>query len=99
MTAGHLDCLDLLLQAGANPHTQDNMGITPSHLAAGEGHRSAIQALLTAGADMTVVDSQGLSPLSCAVLQGRSVVVRWLLDSQPLLRGEAAGRNGRGSNR
>jgi ankyrin repeat protein len=58
-SAGHEDCVHLLLRAGALTGHADRWGRTALHLAAQNGHAAATQLLLTAGADPFIEDCKG----------------------------------------
>ena len=47
-----LDCLHMLLEAGADIHAPDRYQNTPLHLAANSGHAKVVAALIKAGADV-----------------------------------------------
>jgi len=77
-SAGTLECVTLLLEAGANPNCKAKSGIetstyyrdiqvvgeTPLHLAAAYGSKAMIEVLLQYGADPALKDDRGESPLS-----------------------------------
>jgi len=48
---GHLDCVVVLLQRGADPNTQDQAGKTPLHWAASQGNGQCCAMLIEGGAD------------------------------------------------
>ena len=61
-----LECLRLMLEAGAKPSTDELM------FAAERGHTEAVSMFLKAGADPTCVDSKGYSALLYAALNGHA---------------------------
>ena len=75
---GTLDCVKLLLEAGANPNVKAKSGIptctyyrdinvvgeTPLHLAAAYGSKEMIELLLKYNADPSIKDDRGESPLT-----------------------------------
>eukprot|EP00199_Chlamydomonas_sp_CCMP681_P002019 CAMPEP_0119102154 /NCGR_PEP_ID=MMETSP1180-20130426/1002_1 /TAXON_ID=3052 ORGANISM="Chlamydomonas cf sp, Strain CCMP681" /NCGR_SAMPLE_ID=MMETSP1180 /ASSEMBLY_ACC=CAM_ASM_000741 /LENGTH=346 /DNA_ID=CAMNT_0007086393 /DNA_START=181 /DNA_END=1221 /DNA_ORIENTATION=- len=56
---GKADCVELLLEAGADPNQQDVQGYTPLHMAVGYMHTSSITELLKAGANPQLRDVNG----------------------------------------
>ena len=69
---GRVDCLRMLLKAGANIHAPDQYHRTPLHIAADCGHAKVVAALLEAGADVNRGDANGETPLHSTC---------WLIDS------------------
>jgi acyl-CoA-binding protein len=63
---GHVDCMTVLIKAGANLNAGDNDGITPLQAAVISGHRPACLSLLEAGADPDQEDRDGDTPRACA---------------------------------
>ena len=75
---GTLECVTLLLKAGANPNCKAKsdietstyyrdikvVGETPLHLAAAYGSKAMIEVLLQYGADPSIKDDRGESPLT-----------------------------------
>ncbi|XP_046398435.1 transient receptor potential channel pyrexia [Ischnura elegans] len=61
----HMDCIPILLTAGADLHekTQDHNGFTPLHILASDGEAEGVKVLLKAGASPAAVDARGQSPL------------------------------------
>ena len=51
----------LLLELGADPNQQGDLGMTAMHYASAKGHTSVVDALLEAGADPTILDEFGRS--------------------------------------
>ncbi|NWH66180.1 ANKE1 protein, partial [Geococcyx californianus] len=77
-SALHLACMkndtgmcSFLLEQGAHPDVQDNMGRTPAMKAAELGHELALDLLAKAKADMTVVDNEGKGILFYCILPTR----------------------------
>ena len=61
---GQLDAEKLLIQAGANLNSQNNMGGTPLHMACYFCRPAIVELLLQSGADLKQVDSHGMTPLA-----------------------------------
>lgn len=61
--AGHPEIVALLIEAGANVHSENNDGETALHLAAGKGRTQVTRILLAAGADFEARDGNGRTPL------------------------------------
>ena len=68
--ADHLDCVDRLLEAGADPSTADQWGRTPMHRAAENGHLACVDRLLDAGADHSTASDEGMTPMYFAAHNG-----------------------------
>ena len=77
---GHLECMRLLLQHGADVCTHNAIGVSPLHRAAGSGRLQAVELLFTAKADPTATDSEGCTPLHAACVKGHSAVTSYLLN-------------------
>ena len=67
---GHLECMTLLLERGANVLAAGGDGGSPLHRAAMRGHAACVRALLSHGASVDQVDKTGDTPLSRAALSG-----------------------------
>ena len=65
---GHLDIVQILLQAKAKPDLQDEIGDTALLLAAMKGHSDIVQHLLECGANPNISSRDGRTPLYAAVL-------------------------------
>ena len=81
-SAGHTDCVNLLLSHGANSKSTTANGQTPLHYAASRARIPIITLLLNAGAPVSVQDSLGSTPLHRAASQGHTEAVRLLLDGR-----------------
>lgn len=78
VAAGSLPCLEVLIQAGANPNVIAG-GATPLHIAADSGNMDIIKCLLQAGGDPNTSDDDGLKPIQVAALRNNLEVVEHLL--------------------
>merc|ERR1711964_953835 len=58
---GHVSCLSILLESGAEVNAEDDLGHTPLLAAACNGHNRAMQILLENWADADVEDVSGRS--------------------------------------
>ncbi|KAK1935364.1 Serine/threonine-protein phosphatase 6 regulatory ankyrin repeat subunit A [Phytophthora citrophthora] len=72
---GWYQCLQLLLDAGADPHGRNAKGFKPSHLAATP---ECLEALLAYGDDLLQGDKLGRSPLFVACARNRVACVEFL---------------------
>eukprot|EP00439_Symbiodinium_sp_Y106_P052070 s1657_g6.t4 len=79
---GHLEVVELLLEARADPHRATNDGITPLFIAAQEGQLEVARLLLEVHADKDMVMEDGTSPLLIASQSGKVEVVRLLLEAK-----------------
>ena len=76
---GHVDCVRLLLQRGADVRKSIDGCGGAAHLAAMWGHPKALTAVLAAGCNVDSTDDGGITPLMYAAIQGRVSCVRLLL--------------------
>lgn len=72
---GWKDCLERLLQSGANPHVKNAKGFRPSHIAKTP---ACLQLLLSYGDDLIQGDVLGRSPLFTACARSRDECVAYL---------------------
>lgn len=82
--AGHLECVKILLDAGADVHAVTASGrATPLHRAAHQGHVHIMRALLAAGAKPSAVDSDGMTPAHKAASEGWDAATAMLIEVAP----------------
>lgn len=77
VAAGSMDCLELLIKAGANVNITAG-GVTPLHIAADGGNLDIINCLINAGADPNVTDECGNKPIQVAAERGNRQAVEIL---------------------
>ena len=77
----HVDCLALLLEAGADTDVGDSEGMTALHLAAFLGQLEDVRMLLEAGAKADVHNFLGETPLHVAIRLGHPEVIRALIEA------------------
>lgn len=68
---GHTECVEALLEAGADPvlvYPADSNAPHPLLIATTEGHLSIVQMLLKKNANPNYEDRQGTTPFACAAL-------------------------------
>ena len=78
--AGSMNCVNLLLERGADPDALNNGQRAPLHLAADEGQDAAIVALAEVSANLDVQDKKGRTPLHRATYLGQARAAETLLD-------------------
>ncbi|KAL0459447.1 UNVERIFIED_CONTAM: hypothetical protein Slati_0571900 [Sesamum latifolium] len=78
--ANSFDCLDVLLEAGADPNIRGGgmNCMTPLGQAAADGATRIVDCLLSCGADPNAVDDSGLTPLEWAALNRHDETVNIL---------------------
>ena len=72
MRHGNLDCIKVLIRAGANVNSINAGGHTPLHEAAYRGYEDTIKVLLLHGANHHAASNQRRTPLHEACMQGTS---------------------------
>ena len=73
--------VSVLIEAGAEPASPDNDGITALHWAAGHGMTNVVRLLIEAGADANARDKSSYTPLHQAVSAGHLEGARVLIDA------------------
>ena len=76
-----LECMGLLIEAGANVNLPDNGGNIPMHNACSHGYIKSIEMLLRAGADVNCIDAAEFTPLKCAAKYGHVNCIKLLVDA------------------
>eukprot|EP00934_Nitzschia_sp_Nitz4_P002527 Nitzschia sp. Nitz4//scaffold77_size91520//988//3402//NITZ4_004875-RA/size91520-processed-gene-0.19-mRNA-1//1//CDS//3329557946//2517//frame0 len=76
---GHVECVQILLENGAQVNLQDHIGCSPLHHAAEKGHVGCGELLLERGAQINAVDGEGFTSLHLAVERNNVEVVALLL--------------------
>lgn len=99
---GFADCVDVLIEGGADPHLTDDFGITPFHEAAGgpgstDHTQAAVISVLLQQPSvhklLYKVDAAGQSPLAHAAALGFTACVKLLLEAySPLIRAHLASK-------
>ena len=69
----------VLIDAGADIETKDDMGRSPLHWSCGSGVLPVVKVLVEAGADVCVTDNTGDTCLILAAYHGRTETVRYLV--------------------
>ena len=78
---GHVESMQLLIEADANLDQSDTDGATPMFLAAQHGHVDVVRYLAEAGAHIDKGDTDGATPLWIAAQYGHVDVVRCLAEA------------------
>lgn len=73
------DITTAITRQRVNVNTQDELGNTPMHYAAGSGHPEAVAELLRLGADVTLTNGVGDTPLHKAAFRGNVPTVKALV--------------------
>jgi len=79
---GHVNCVDLLLHAGADANITDPRGNTVLMATAFKGHVPCAQALIKSGAKIQATNHHGLGAHDFACLLGRRDMLSFLADAQ-----------------
>lgn len=75
---GFEDCVEILLEADANPDFIDPSGFTALHYAAQFNHPEVVRLLVEHGADVSIPDASGRTALEIARMLSRTEIVEIL---------------------
>jgi ankyrin repeat protein len=90
---GHAECLQLLLDAGADKDATTNVNSTPLLIAAWKGHLECVEVLLKADCDVDALDKNGNTALSAAVIGNHADCVLALVQAGADITIEADGES------
>jgi len=76
---GHLSCVHVLVQAGAQVDVMDRNQLTPLMLAASKGKADVVKYLVRIGADVTLKGEDGMTALHMAAKSGHLEVCKIIL--------------------
>mmetsp|Transcript_26984 Transcript_26984/g.23872 ORF Transcript_26984/g.23872 Transcript_26984/m.23872 type:complete len:111 (+) Transcript_26984:565-897(+) len=80
---GHLKCISVLLDSGAEIESKTSIGRTPLHLACMRGHYDVAKLLIDAGADINATDKDFSTPVHYVSEHGFPDLLLFLLDREP----------------
>ncbi|GMH50842.1 hypothetical protein TrRE_jg13590, partial [Triparma retinervis] len=78
---GRLECVKVLVEAGADKDKAADDGWTPLYIAAQNGHCDVVKCLIEAGADKDKAMDDGVTPLYIAAQNGHCDVVKCLIEA------------------
>jgi ankyrin repeat protein len=79
---GHVNIVQLLLNAGAKPDTANKDKDTPLHVATLHGHTNVVESLLHANAHVDLTNVKNVTALGVAAYYGYTEIVRLLIDKK-----------------
>ncbi len=77
---GHLNCVRILIEHGADIDDRSNNGKTSLLWASHWGHDEVTRYLVKKGANLHIADKDGLTVLMNAIMKGHEPIVRFLVD-------------------
>ncbi|CAH1790766.1 unnamed protein product [Owenia fusiformis] len=81
---GNVECVKLLLDAGADTNVKGESGYTPLHAAAISNFVQICEELLVKGSNVNIQNKHGYTPLHLAAWDGHFEIVKLLLDNGAL---------------
>src|SRR4051812_29831693 len=81
---GATECIDLLVQKGADMNAKDYKGCTILHEAAGSGCIDTVAYLLSKGIEINTKDSKGATPLQYLITELISSNVKYNVVQRPV---------------
>jgi len=76
---GHDDCVEYLIEKGADVHSKNPKGQTALHIAAQQGRDSTLRLLVSKGANVNEKDEDGETPLMYATAKDQITTISTLL--------------------
>ncbi|XP_032229100.2 ankyrin repeat domain-containing protein 29 [Nematostella vectensis] len=83
---GFVDCIQFLLEKGADINKTERRRKCPIHLAAQGGYLEAVQVLIRNKADLDVIDKYGRTPLMWAAFYGHKNMVEVFLEAGAMIK-------------
>ncbi|KAK6990454.1 ankyrin repeat and SOCS box protein 13 [Biomphalaria glabrata] len=91
---GNIQILNLLLDAGADPRTQNTSNMSwerqPIHIAASKGHLDALKLFVERGIKINQQDSDKRTPLHWVSMYGHVHMIKWMIDAGALVNASQA---------
>lgn len=82
---GHVEVVEVLLIAGADPSMANEVGLLPIHIAAGQGFSEIVKVLLAYGANIEALDKDKLTPLHHSCFSDSDDTAKVLIDAGAII--------------